>query len=115
MLSRSYGRVLYMTNQLTPDDVKRIAELAHLQLSDEETELFTRQLGDILRYAERLQEVDTTTVEMNRGKSEPVDRRRTDQVRPSLSREDTLTNAPDSRELTDEEHSGYFRVPRVIG
>ena len=43
-----------MTNQLTPDDVKRIAELAHLQLSDEETELFTRQLGDILRYAERL-------------------------------------------------------------
>ena len=104
-----------MANQLTQHDVNRIAELAHLQLSDEEAALFTRQLGDILRYAERLQEVDTTTVEMNRGKSEPVDRRRTDQVRPSLSREDTLTNAPDSRELTDEEHSGYFRVPRVIG
>ena len=62
MLSRSYGRVLYMANQLTQHDVNRIAELAHLQLSDEEAALFTRQLGDILRYAERLQEVDTTTV-----------------------------------------------------
>ena len=115
MLSRSYGRVLYMANPLTRQDVNRIAELAHLQLSNEEAELFTRQLGDILRYAARLQEVDTTTVEINGGKNEPVDRRRTDHVRPSLSREDTLENAPDSRKLTDQEHGGYFRVPRVIG
>ena len=66
MLSRSYGRVLYMANPLTRQDVNRIAELAHLQLSNEEAELFTRQLGDILRYAERLQEVDTTAVEMKK-------------------------------------------------
>ncbi|RZP27923.1 Asp-tRNA(Asn)/Glu-tRNA(Gln) amidotransferase subunit GatC [bacterium] len=115
MLSRSYGRVLYMANPLTRQDVNRIAELAHLQLSNEEAELFTRQLGDILRYAERLQEVDTTAVEMKNGNDKPVDRRRTDHVRPSLSREDTLNNAPDSKELTDQERGGYFRVPRVIG
>ena len=115
MLSRSYRRVLYMANPLTRQDVDRIAELAHLQLSNEEAELFTKQLGDILRYAERLQEVDTTAVETNNGNNKPVDRRRTDQVRPSLSREDTLKNAPDSRELTDQEHGSYFRVPRVIG
>ena len=115
MLSRSYGRVLYMANPLTRQDVDRIAELAHLQLSNEEAELFTRQLGDILRYAERLQEVDTTAVEINNDNNKPGDRRRTDHVRPSLSREDTLSNAPDSRELTDQEDGGYFRVPRVIG
>jgi len=115
MLSRSYGRVLYMANQLTRQDVNRIAELAHLQLSNEEAELFTRQLSDILRYAERLQEVDTTTVETNDDKNESVDQRRKDQLRPSLSRDDTLKNAPDSTKLTDQEHGGYFRVPRVIG
>tara|TARA_B100000029_G_scaffold457206_1_gene485763 strand:- start:1278 stop:1592 length:315 start_codon:yes stop_codon:yes gene_type:complete len=104
-----------MTNPLTRQDVVRIAELAHLRLSNEEAELFTRQLGDILRYAERLQEVDTTAVEMNSDNNKPVDRRRSDHVHPSLSREDTLNNAPDSRELTDQEHGGYFRVPRVIG
>ena len=104
-----------MANPLTRQDVNRIAELAHLQLSNEEAELFTRQLGDILRYAERLQEVDTTAVEINNDNNKPVDRRRTDHVRPALSREDTLSNAPDSRELTDQEDGGYFRVPRVIG
>ena len=115
MLSRSYGRVLYMANELTRHDVNRIAELAHLQLSDEEAALFTRQLGDILRYAERLQEVDTTTVEINCSESEPADRRRADEILPSLSREDTLENAPDSRKVPGQEHGGYFRVPRVIG
>ena len=86
MLSRSYGRVLYMANELTRHDVNRIAELAHLQLSDEEAALFTRQLGDILRYAERLQEVDTTTVEINCSESERFRERTRSRTHPIAER-----------------------------
>ncbi len=47
---------------LTVADVERIAALAHLELTDEEKQLFTRQLADILNYAEQLQAIDTTGV-----------------------------------------------------
>ena len=49
-------------SSLTIADVERIAALAHLELTDEEKQLFTRQLADILDYAEQLQAVDTTGV-----------------------------------------------------
>ena len=94
---------------LTQQDVKRIAELARLELTSEELDLFTRQLGDILRYVEQISELDTTGVAptshvLNR----PVDR--DDETGPTLSRPDLLSNAPDaSRE------AGLFKVPRVIG
>ena len=47
---------------LTVADVERIAALAHLELTDDEKQLFTRQLADILNYAEQLQAIDTTGV-----------------------------------------------------
>ena len=49
-------------SSLTVADVERIAALAHLELTDEEKQLFTRQLADILNYAEQLQAIDTTGV-----------------------------------------------------
>jgi aspartyl-tRNA(Asn)/glutamyl-tRNA(Gln) amidotransferase subunit C len=94
---------------LNHQDVKRIAELARLALTDEEVELFTRQLGDILTYVEQIRALDTTGVPptssvLNR----PVDR--PDEPRPSLSRADLLRNAPDAAP-----EAGLFKVPRVIG
>ena len=47
---------------LTVADVERIAALARLELTEDEKHLFTRQLADILSYAEQLQAVDTTGV-----------------------------------------------------
>ena len=47
---------------LTIADVERIAALAHLELTDDEKQLFTKQLADILAYAEQVQAVDTTGV-----------------------------------------------------
>jgi aspartyl-tRNA(Asn)/glutamyl-tRNA(Gln) amidotransferase subunit C len=94
---------------LTQHDVKRIADLARLELTSEELDLFTRQLGDILTYVEQIRALDTTGVAptshvLNR----PVDR--DDTPGPTLTRPDLLSNAPDaSRE------SGMFKVPRVIG
>lgn len=94
---------------LSLQEVKRIAELARLELTTDELELFTRQLGDILTYVEQIRALDTTGVPptssvLNR----PVDR--LDEPRPSLSRADLLRNAPDAAP-----EAGLFKVPRVIG
>lgn len=94
---------------LNQQDVKRIAELARLELTPDELDLFTRQLGDILAYVEQIRALDTTGVPptssvLNR----PTDR--ADEPRPSLSRAELLQNGPDAAP-----EAGLFKVPRVIG
>jgi aspartyl-tRNA(Asn)/glutamyl-tRNA(Gln) amidotransferase subunit C len=103
-----------MSHRLSREDVERIAALAHLELTPEEADLFTRQLADILGYAERLQTVDTTGAPPTWHGNEAPLPLRDDTVRPSLSRDDTLANAPDGVS-TPAAHGGFFRVPRVIG
>ena len=51
-----------MAAELTKADVERIAALAHLELTEEEKDLFTTQLAGILHYAEQVEQVDTTGV-----------------------------------------------------
>ncbi|HAK55387.1 MAG: Asp-tRNA(Asn)/Glu-tRNA(Gln) amidotransferase subunit GatC [Vicinamibacterales bacterium] len=99
-----------MSSQLTRADVERIAELAHLELSEEEQETFARQLAEILAYAEAVQAVDTTDVPPTTHLLSSHDALRADEVRDSLSRDDALANAPDA--AADE---GFFKVPKVIG
>jgi len=90
-------------------DVERIAALAHLELTEEEKRLFTKQLADILAYAEQLQAIDTTGVPATAHvHARPVDR--PDEPRPSLPVGDAVANAPDAAP-----DAGLFRVPRVIG
>jgi len=94
---------------LSRQDVQRIAELARLELSSEELDLFTRQLGDILTYVEQIRALDTTGVApTSQVLNRPVDRN--DVPGPTLSRSDLLNNAPDAAI-----ESGLFKVPRVIG
>jgi aspartyl-tRNA(Asn)/glutamyl-tRNA(Gln) amidotransferase subunit C len=93
---------------LTRENVARIASLARLELTTEELDLFTRQLGDILNYVEQIRALDTTGVPptshvLNR----PVDR--DDVTGPTLSRSDLLGNAPDAAP-----EAGLFKVPRVM-
>jgi len=98
-----------MPAPLTIADVEAVAALAHLELTEDEKQLFTRQLADILTYAEQLQAVDTTgvaaTAHVNAHEAE-----RDDALRPSLSVADALANAPDA-----DAELGLFRVPRVMG
>jgi aspartyl-tRNA(Asn)/glutamyl-tRNA(Gln) amidotransferase subunit C len=94
---------------LTVADVERIAALAHLELTDQEKQLFTKQLADILDYAQQLQTVDTSGVAAT-AHVNAVPHERDDEPRASLTVADAVANAPDSAE--DE---GLFRVPRVIG
>ena len=51
-----------MSNTLTRAEVERIAALAHLELTEDEKELFTRQLADILAYARLMEKIDTKGV-----------------------------------------------------
>lgn len=94
---------------LTRQDVQRIADLARLELSGDELDLFTRQLGDILTYVEQIRALDTTGVApTSQVLNRPVDR--DDVPGPTLSRQDLLGNAPDAAI-----ESGLFKVPKVIG
>lgn len=98
-----------MAASLTIDDVERIAALAHLELTADEKELFTRQLAAILAYAQQVQAIDTSgvpaTAHVHSERAE-----RDDEPRASLPLEDVIHNAPDAAS-----DAGLFRVPRVIG
>ena len=95
---------------LTIADVERIASLAHLELTEEEKQLFTRQLADILEYAQQVQAIDTSGVPATAHVHAGQRTEREDEPRPSLPVEDALANAPDPAPQGD-----LFRVPRVIG
>jgi len=96
-------------SNLSRQDVQRIADLARLELSAEELDLFTRQLGDILTYVEQIRALDTTGVApTSQVLNRPVDR--DDVPADTLSRDDLLRNAPDAAT-----EAGLFKVPRVIG
>ena len=95
-------------SSLNRQDVERIAELARLELTGEELDLFTRQLGDILTYVEQIRALETTGVApTSQVLNRPVDR--DDVPAPTLSRPELLGNAPDAAV-----ESGLFKVPRVM-
>jgi aspartyl-tRNA(Asn)/glutamyl-tRNA(Gln) amidotransferase subunit C len=93
-------------------DVAKIAELARLELTTEETESFTGQLSSILRHIDKLNELDTTDVppmsHCSTAAGDAEYARRDDVTRPSLGQRLATESAPDSE-------AGYFKVPRVIG
>ena len=99
-----------MPAAFTREDVAKIAALANLELDPSEIDLFARQLGDILTYAEQVQQVDTTGVPPTASVLTRHAADRPDEVRPSLDRDEALANAPDAAPDT-----GFFKVPRVIG
>jgi aspartyl-tRNA(Asn)/glutamyl-tRNA(Gln) amidotransferase subunit C len=94
----------------TRDQIAAIAALANVELDASEIELFTRQLGDILAYAEVVQQIDTAGVPATASIVSRQSEDRTDEVRPSLNRDEALGGAPDA--ALD---AGLFKVPRVIG
>jgi aspartyl-tRNA(Asn)/glutamyl-tRNA(Gln) amidotransferase subunit C len=95
---------------MTEKDVRYIAQLAHLELTQEEVEEFLPQLDAILQYVQKLNELDTTAIEPMAQVTYPGSENasfRTDQVRPCFTQEEALANAPD-------QGAGSFKVPHVI-
>ncbi len=93
--------------ELSHEQVRNIAELAKLQLTDEEVATYAGQLKDILAYFEHLQDVDTSHIEATASVLPLTNVLRQDQVGQALQTDDVVANAPDS--LADQ-----FRVSAVL-
>ena len=93
--------------KISNEEVKHIARLAKLSLSEEEIEKYSKDLGDIATFIEALNEVDISGVEPT---AHVVDKKnvfRKDEMKDSFNREEILKNAP-SKE------AGCISVPKVV-
>jgi aspartyl-tRNA(Asn)/glutamyl-tRNA(Gln) amidotransferase subunit C len=92
---------------LSIEEVEHIAELARLQLSQEEIEIYRQQLSAILEYARRLRELDTAGIPPTSSVLPARSVLRQDEPGPGLSPQALLRNAPQVEQ-------GQFRVPPVL-
>ena len=96
---------------ITQADIEKVANLAHLELAEEELKMFGPQMAEIVNYVEQLNEIDTTNVEPAIGgltpESEETDSSRNDEIHGSLGQKTALAEAPDPA-------AGHFRVPKVL-
>ena len=88
-------------------DAGYVAELARLELTEEEKAVFQPQLEKIIGYVEKISQVDVSDVEPMRHGKELVNAFREDEVRPSMNRDDALANAP---ARTGDE----FLLPKIV-
>jgi aspartyl-tRNA(Asn)/glutamyl-tRNA(Gln) amidotransferase subunit C len=88
-------------------DVKYVAHLARLSLTPDEEQKFGAQLSQVLGYIQKLGEVDVSQVEPTAHAVPLVNVTRPDEIRPSLSHEDALRNAPAKA-------NGLFLVPKIV-
>jgi aspartyl-tRNA(Asn)/glutamyl-tRNA(Gln) amidotransferase subunit C len=94
-------------SRIRPEEVREIATLSRLRLSDEEVANLTQDLDSILGYVAELAALDTASVEPMTH-AVPFDcPLRSDEVRPSLSLEEALANAP-------RREASFFQVPRIV-
>ena len=85
-------------------DIAHVARLARIELSDQQLADYRAQLGVILDHAARVQELPTDGVAPTSHPLDMVNAFREDIVRPSLDRDEVLSQAPDAT-------NGFFRVP----
>jgi len=89
------------------ETVLKVAHLARLELSPEEEEKFTAQLGDILDYFEQLSELDTSNVDPTTRAIDVSNITRKDELQPYPEREAILQSAP-------EQEGEFFKVPKIL-
>jgi len=88
-------------------EVEHIAQLAHIELTEDEKRLFTKQLNEILEYFRKIDEADTEGVPPTYHVLDLVNVYRDDEVGESLSQKEALSNAP-------KKERGFFKAPRII-
>lgn len=93
---------------ITIKDVEHVAKLARLELTDEEKELYTKQLGEVLQYVNQMNEVDTSKIEPMTQVVDFVNVMREDKVVYEQTKEELMKNAP-------EQENGFFKVPKIGG
>lgn len=97
-----------MTPRISAADVAHVARLARLQLTSDELERFTGQLGAVLEHARDVEALDTTGVPPTAHPLPLVNVLREDVLVPCLDRDEVLAEAPDVED-------NRFRVPRILG
>ena len=93
---------------LTRAEVEHVARLARLDLTDQELDALTTELGAILEHAAQVSALDTAGVPPTAHPLPLVNVFRADEARPGLSRDEVLAAAPEAED-------GRFRVPRILG
>ena len=96
-----------MSQKITENDVRHVAKLSRLRLSDEEVAHFTGQLGAILEYIAKLNELDVEGVEPMAHPLDLVNVLREDVEQPGIAVEAALANAP-------QQSPPFFKVPKVL-
>ncbi|MET3683188.1 aspartyl-tRNA(Asn)/glutamyl-tRNA(Gln) amidotransferase subunit C [Alkalibacillus flavidus] len=94
-------------SKISKDQVKHVANLARLAISEEESEKYSEQLSAIIDFSEQLNELDTTDVEPTTHVLDMKNVMRQDEPKEWISKEDALKNAPDQQD-------GQFRVPSIL-
>ncbi len=96
-----------MDRRITKEQVEHVAWLARVELSEEEKEIFTRQLNEILEYFQKIDLIDTEDAPPIYHVLDLVNVCRRDAVTPSIGAEAALHNAPKSK-------GGHFKAPRIV-
>lgn len=102
-----FPHVIILNVTLSLEEVEHIAELARLELTDEEKARYQQQLSEILEYVARLQALDTAQIDQTFSVLPPRNILRSDRARPGMSVDDLLRNAPDTE-------GAQFRIPSVL-
>ena len=93
--------------KINSSDVRKVAQLARLELPEDQIETYTSQLEEILSYVDQLQEIDTQNVPQTTRAVEVVNAMREDMVVLNSSREEILNQAP-------HREGDFFRVPKIL-
>ena len=101
------GRPLPEVERISRGEVKHVAKLARLKITDPEADAYQKELNAVLEHFEALQELDTENVEPMSHVLEMKNVWREDEPRKSSKAESLMANAP-------EEESGYFKVPKIL-
>ena len=96
-----------MANKIDEAQVRHVAKLSRLDLNDDEVARFSTDLSAIVEYIEKLNELDTDSVEPLAHCLPIHNVFREDKIKPSLDNEAALANAP-------QRHNEYFKVPKVL-
>ncbi len=92
-------------------DVRQVAKLAHLEITDDEVAMYTPQMADIVKYIEQLNELDTDNIEPMLGgltdEGKATQAIRDDVIVSSFGQETALSEAPSGV-------AGHFQVPKVL-
>src|SRR4051812_18035982 len=101
------GIYLIIKHMLTPEEVKKVAQLSRIELSDQEVERLGKDLSKVLDYVDELKQVNTDGLEIVSNVTGLENVMRFDEPKASDNREEIMANAPETKD-------GYYKVKSIL-